>query len=76
MSRNVSKQGVINEYTNKQSIIDRRWLGDFNPAWSFFQMSRTSAENETDIDKVKLKWEELQKLELCAVATITSLKKK
>lgn len=39
-------------------------------------MSRTSAENETDIDKVKLKWEELQKLELCAVATITSLKKK
>lgn len=38
-------------------------------------MSRTSAENETDIDKVKLKWEELQKLELCAVATITSLKK-
>lgn len=68
MSRNVSKQGVINEYTNKQSIIDRRWLGDFNPAWS--------AENETDIDKVKLKWEELQKLELCAVATITSLKKK
>lgn len=39
-------------------------------------MSRTSAENETDIDKVKLKLEELQKLELCAVATITSLKKK
>lgn len=39
-------------------------------------MSRTSAENETDIDKVKLKWEELQKLEFCAVATITSLKKK
>lgn len=38
-------------------------------------MSRTSAENETDIDKVKLKLEELQKLELCAVATITSLKK-
>lgn len=38
-------------------------------------MSRTSAENETDIDKVKLKWEELQKLELSAVATITSLKK-
>lgn len=38
-------------------------------------MSRTSAENETHIDKVKLKWEELQKLELCAVATITSLKK-
>lgn len=38
-------------------------------------MSRTSAENETDIDKVKLKWEELQKLVLCAVATITSLKK-
>lgn len=38
-------------------------------------MSRTSAENETDIDKVKLKLEELQKLVLCAVATITSLKK-
>lgn len=38
-------------------------------------MSRTSAENETDIDKVKLKLEELQKLELCAVATIKSLKK-
>lgn len=39
-------------------------------------MSRTSAENETDIDKVKLKLEELQKLVLCAVATIKSLEKK
>lgn len=38
-------------------------------------MSTASAENETDIDKVKLKLEELQKLVLCAVATIKTLKK-